>query len=93
MTSTKGQEGVETEEDVVFWEKIRNAKRDARSEIKLHEWSKYGFSKLDLEKVLGPTKDNVDYVHCDDCSLEQMIEQFEVPCRPVVIRGLMDRFS
>jgi hypothetical protein len=92
MTSTKsGGSGVETEDDLVYLEKINNAKQDARSEIKLHEWAKYDFSKLDLDKVLGSAQNNIEYVHCDDCSLEQMIERFEVPCKPVVIRGLMDR--
>ncbi len=93
MTSTKSGGSVETEDDLIYLEKINNAKQDARSEIKLHEWVKYDFSKLDLDSVLGPAKDNIEYIHCDDCSLEQMIERFEVPCKPVVIRGLMDRSS
>ena len=38
MTSTKGLDFVDAEADSVFWEKINYAKRDARSEIKLHEW-------------------------------------------------------
>jgi hypothetical protein len=91
MTSTKSGGSGETEEDLVYLEKINNAKQDARSEIKLHEWAKYNFCKLDLEKVLGTAPDNIEYIHCDDCSLDQMIERFEVPCKPVVIRGLMDR--
>jgi hypothetical protein len=91
MTSTKSGGSGETEDDLIYLEKINNAKQDARSEIKLHEWAKYNFCKLDLDKVLGPAQDNIEYIHCDDCSLEQMIERFEVPCKPVVIRGLMDR--
>ena len=92
LTSTKGRDAADAEEDSVYWDKINNAKRDARSEIKLHEWAKYSFGQLDLEKALGPTEDNIEFVHCDDCSLEEMIERFEMPCKPVVIRGLMDRY-
>ena len=79
------------EDDRIYWDKLNNAKRDARSEIRLDQWNQYGFCKIDLDKALGPPLNNIDYIHCDDCSPAEFIERFEVPCKPVVIRGLMDR--
>lgn len=82
---------MDDEEDRVYWGKMRAAKRDARSEIRLDQWDQYQFCKLNLDRELGPPLNNIEYIHCDDFSPAEFAERFEATCKPVVIRGLMDR--
>jgi hypothetical protein len=49
-----------------FAERIDRAKTLARSEIKLQQWNRYGFCKLDLDKELGPYGDDLIRRHCDE---------------------------
>eukprot|EP00960_Hanusia_phi_P041938 755226-Hanusia_phi.AAC.3 len=106
-------------------EKLRKAKRLARSEIKLSQWNQYNFAALDLDEG-APAKSHVADVltprnfsagarrrkhrtsvvsrtehsgagdepvkGCDEMS-QDFIERFEIPCKPCVITGLLDRLS
>ncbi|EKX48677.1 hypothetical protein GUITHDRAFT_136376 [Guillardia theta CCMP2712] len=44
------------------------------------------------EDVLGPVEDNIERVSCHELSTQDFIERFEIPCKPCVITGLLDRW-
>lgn len=70
-------------------EKLKRAKELARSEIRLSQWDRYGFAKLDLDKELAPFGDDLMRRHCDQMTAEEFVRDFEQPCRPCVIQGLL----
>ena len=78
--------------DEDYRERLHKAKKLARSEITVGQWDRYRFSELDLDATLGPVEDNVERVSCHDLTLEEFRDRFEVPCKPCVITGLLDRW-
>jgi len=89
-SSSSDESSVDLEEE--YREKLRKAKRAARSEIKVSEWGQYNFASLDLDKALGPPANNIERIHCKDVSPEEFVQRFELPAKPCIIRGLLDEW-
>lgn len=89
----KKQAGAEaTDDDDDYYERLYRAKKLARSEITVRQWDRYGFCQVNLDETLGPVEDNCERISCHAVSLEEFRERFEVPCKPCVISGLLDRW-
>jgi len=73
--------------------RIREAKKKARPELSTTEsWCQEGWAKsydLSFDKV----DDTVERIHVKDVSLEDFIELYEKPYKPVVIRGAQDEWG
>ena len=81
-----------SEEDNEYYQRMQRAKKLARSEITVHQWDRYRFCDLDLDAVLGPVLDNCERIDCKDVTAEEFRERFELPCKPCVISGLLERW-
>jgi len=76
-------------------QKMSMMKSKHRTGILLPEWSKDNYYEKQAEvcdKVLAgkdPSfKDNMPRIHADQVSIEDFIEKFEKPGRPVIIQGI-----
>eukprot|EP00802_Teleaulax_amphioxeia_P011316 Tamp_11348.p1 GENE.Tamp_11348~~Tamp_11348.p1 ORF type:complete len:475 (+),score=114.07 Tamp_11348:193-1425(+) len=81
-----------SDDDDEFRERLERAKKLARSEITVRQWDRYKFCELDLDEALGPVLDNCERISCHSVSAEEFRERFEIPCKPCVITGLLDRW-
>ena len=87
------QAGAEaTDDDDDYYERLYRAKKLARSEITVRQWDRYRFCEVNLDDALGPVEDNCERISCNAVSPEEFRERFEVPCKPCVISGLLDRW-
>ena len=76
-----------------YWEGIvRQAKREARGELSVSkgDWQRQGAA--DSTDLASQSFDHnpVPRVHAADLTVEQFVERFERPKRPVIISGLLD---
>lgn len=71
--------------------KLRYAKREARSELSVSKggWRKHNYVHTDLLST-DKINDTLPRVHIDDITLEEFIEKYERPKKPVIIIGAMD---
>jgi hypothetical protein len=88
----KGDAQQQDTDDDEYFERLYRAKKLARSEITVRQWDRYRFCDIDLDEALGPVEDNCERISCHAVSPEEFRERFEVPCKPCVISGLLDRW-
>jgi histone arginine demethylase JMJD6 len=79
---------------------IRLAKKSARSELSISQgdWSRHGFTDsdvLDTSPLFTPVNQPylVPRVHASQLTVEDFIERFEVPKKPVIIQGLLGEWA
>lgn len=58
-------------------------------DLKLKEWRKMDYYHSDIcEKLLKECPDNIERRQADDLTVEQFINEYEKPNKPVIIQGL-----
>ncbi|CAG8483560.1 7747_t:CDS:2, partial [Scutellospora calospora] len=65
--------------------KVKKAKLNARSELDIFEWSKFGYANNNY--WISPSADKLSRIDESQVSREEFIEKYEVPGLPVVITG------
>ena len=55
--------------------------------IELDEWKKKKYYKSEAFLKLAECPDQVDRRDANEMTVEQFVEEYEKPCKPVVIRG------
>jgi histone arginine demethylase JMJD6 len=74
-----------------YFRKIQRAKREARSELKESEWSRFGFKAKNF--WLDKSRDNTPRIDYHSVSRKDFIRNYESKNIPVVITGAMDHWS
>lgn len=74
--------------------RVREAKKKARPELCIEKgtWTKLDY-KNNFDCSLKGAKDEGERVHTNDISVEEFIERFEKPYKPVIIEGITDNWK
>nr|CAG4651851.1 EOG090X06UY [Triops cancriformis] len=73
--------------------RIREAKKKARPELNSRGlWTQQEYAKH-FDPSMDPELDNVDRIHIKETSIEEFIEKYEKPYKPVVILGIQDNWA
>lgn len=67
---------------------INYTKRKDRTYLQRMEWNRDRYYQTDATKQLFQCPDQIERVDCSQLSVEDFIERYEKPAKPVIIRGI-----